>query len=53
MQPAFGCYTTVGDDFHRDLGFLHTEEELRPCLGGESDTTPLWVRRHDEYEHPA
>ena len=105
-----------GSDFNRDLGFLHTEEELRPFLEGEipptveqlarmcgtdpagyvsegpglsayalsdgivyrtyvstarglepamayyflldrtpkgrdeSDTRPLWVRRHDEYE---
>src|SRR2546421_7204713 len=105
-----------GSDFNRDLGFLHTAEELRPFLGGEipptveqlagmcgtdvlgyvlegpglsayalsdgtvyrtyvttargvepamayyalldrtprgrdeSDTSPLWVRRHDEYE---
>jgi predicted dithiol-disulfide oxidoreductase (DUF899 family) len=111
-----GWVSTVGDDFHRDLGFLHTEEELRPFLGGEipptveqnarmcgtdvagyvmegpglsvyinsdgvvyrtyvttarglepamgyyglldrtpmgrneSDTAPLWVRRHDEYD---
>jgi predicted dithiol-disulfide oxidoreductase (DUF899 family) len=112
-----GWVSTVGADFHRDLGFLHTEEELRPFLDGEipatveqnarmcgtdvagyvaegpglsvyinsdgtvyrtyvttargleqpamgyyalldrtpigrneSDTRPLWVRRHDEYE---
>jgi predicted dithiol-disulfide oxidoreductase (DUF899 family) len=24
--------STVGSDFHRDLGFLHAEEELRPFL---------------------
>ncbi len=114
-----GWVSTVEDDFHRDLGFLHTEEELRPFLGGkipptveqnarmcgtdaagyvmegpglsvyvnsdgavyrtyvttarglepamgyyglldrtpigrnESDTAPLWVRRHDEYGQPA
>jgi predicted dithiol-disulfide oxidoreductase (DUF899 family) len=108
--------STVGSDFNRDLGFLHTEEELKPFLEGEipatveenarmcgtdvvgyvtegpglsvyalsngsvdrtyvttsrglepamayyalldrtpkgrdeSDTRPLWVRRHDEYE---
>jgi predicted dithiol-disulfide oxidoreductase (DUF899 family) len=114
-----GWVSTVGEDFHRDLGFLHSEEELRPFLGGEipptveqnagmcgtdvagyvsegpglsvyansggavyrtyvttarglepamgyyglldrtpigrneSDTEPLWVRRHDEYEQPA
>jgi predicted dithiol-disulfide oxidoreductase (DUF899 family) len=27
--------STVGDDSHRDLGFQHTEEELRPFLEGE------------------
>ena len=27
--------STVGDDFNRDLGFLNTEEELRPFLEGE------------------
>jgi predicted dithiol-disulfide oxidoreductase (DUF899 family) len=27
--------STVGSDFHRDLGFLHTEEELEPFLAGE------------------
>jgi predicted dithiol-disulfide oxidoreductase (DUF899 family) len=28
--------STVGDDFHRDLGFAYTEEELKPFLeGGE------------------
>lgn len=27
-----GWVSTVGDDFHRDLGFLNTEEELRPWL---------------------
>ncbi len=26
---------TVGDDFNRDLGFLNTEEELKPFLEGE------------------
>jgi predicted dithiol-disulfide oxidoreductase (DUF899 family) len=29
----------VEDDFHRDLGFLHTEEELRPFLEGEIPPT--------------
>jgi len=28
--------STVGPDFHRDLGFLHTEEELTPFLEGET-----------------
>jgi predicted dithiol-disulfide oxidoreductase (DUF899 family) len=109
--------STVGSDFNRDLGFLHTEEELRPFLEGEipptveqnarmcgtdvtgyvlegpglsvyiksdrvvyrtyvttarglepamgyyglldrtpmgrNESEPLWVRRHDEYEHAA
>jgi predicted dithiol-disulfide oxidoreductase (DUF899 family) len=27
--------STVGDDFNRDLGFLNSEEELRPFLEGE------------------
>jgi predicted dithiol-disulfide oxidoreductase (DUF899 family) len=31
--------STVGDDFHRDLGFQHTEEELRPFLEGEIPPT--------------
>jgi predicted dithiol-disulfide oxidoreductase (DUF899 family) len=28
-----------GSDFNRDLGFLHTEEELKPFLGGEIPPT--------------
>jgi predicted dithiol-disulfide oxidoreductase (DUF899 family) len=31
--------STVGEDFHRDLGFLHSEEELRPFLEGEIPAT--------------
>ena len=27
--------STVGPDFHRDIGFLYTEDELRPFLEGE------------------
>jgi predicted dithiol-disulfide oxidoreductase (DUF899 family) len=27
--------STAGSDFNRDLGFVHTEEELRPFLEGE------------------
>jgi predicted dithiol-disulfide oxidoreductase (DUF899 family) len=34
-----GWVSTVGDDFHRDLGFLHTEEELRPFLAGDIPPT--------------
>ena len=28
-----------GSDFNRDLGFLHTEEELKPFLEGEIPPT--------------
>jgi len=35
MGWSFDWVSTVGPDFHRDLGFLHTEEELRPFLEGE------------------
>jgi predicted dithiol-disulfide oxidoreductase (DUF899 family) len=31
--------STVGRDFHRDLGFLYTEEELRPFLEGDIPPT--------------
>jgi predicted dithiol-disulfide oxidoreductase (DUF899 family) len=31
--------STVGSDFHRDLGFLHTEEELKPFLEGDIPVT--------------
>jgi predicted dithiol-disulfide oxidoreductase (DUF899 family) len=34
MGWSFDWVTTVGGDFHRDLGFLHTEEELKPFLEG-------------------
>src|ERR671937_625846 len=27
--------STAGSDFHRDLGFLHTEEEMKPFLDGD------------------
>lgn len=35
MGWSFDWVSTVGPDFHRDLGFLHTEKELRPFLEGE------------------
>ena len=35
MGWSFDWVSTVGPDFHRDLGFLHTEEELRPFLEGD------------------
>ncbi|WP_329311508.1 DUF899 family protein [Streptomyces sp. NBC_01262] len=34
MGWSFDWVSTVGSDFHRDLGFLNTEEELRPFLEG-------------------
>ncbi len=36
---SFDWVSTVGPDFHRDLGFLHTEEELKPFLDGEIPPT--------------
>ena len=35
MGWSFDWVSTVGRDFHRDLGFLHTEGELKPFLAGE------------------
>jgi predicted dithiol-disulfide oxidoreductase (DUF899 family) len=35
MGWSFNWVSTVGSDFHRDLGFLYTEEELKPLLEGE------------------
>jgi predicted dithiol-disulfide oxidoreductase (DUF899 family) len=35
--------STVGSDFNRDLGFLHTKEELMPLLEGE---IPLTVEQN-------
>jgi predicted dithiol-disulfide oxidoreductase (DUF899 family) len=35
MGWSFDWVSTVDSDFHRDLGFVHTEEELKPFLGGE------------------
>jgi predicted dithiol-disulfide oxidoreductase (DUF899 family) len=35
MGWSFDWVSTVGSDFHRDLGFLHTQEELKPFLEGE------------------
>ena len=35
MGWSFDWVSTVGSEFHRDLGFVHTEEELRPFLEGE------------------
>ncbi len=35
MGWSLDWVSTVGDDFHRDLGFAPTEEELKPFLEGE------------------
>jgi predicted dithiol-disulfide oxidoreductase (DUF899 family) len=35
MGWSFNWVSTVGSAFHRELGFLHTEEELKPFLEGE------------------
>jgi predicted dithiol-disulfide oxidoreductase (DUF899 family) len=32
MGWSFNWVSTAGSDFLRDLGFAHTEEELRPFL---------------------
>lgn len=37
MGWSFPWVSTVGPDFHRDIGFLHTEEELRPFLESGDD----------------
>jgi predicted dithiol-disulfide oxidoreductase (DUF899 family) len=39
MGWSFNWVSTAGSDFHRDLGFAHTEEELRPFLEGEIHPT--------------
>ncbi len=39
MGWGIGWVSTVGSDFNRDLGFLHTAEELKPFLEGEIPPT--------------
>jgi predicted dithiol-disulfide oxidoreductase (DUF899 family) len=39
MGWDIGWASTVGGDFNGDLGFLHTEEELKPFLEGEIPAT--------------
>ena len=43
MGWSIDWVSMIGDDFNRDLGFLHTEEELRPFLAGE---IPLTVEQN-------
>jgi predicted dithiol-disulfide oxidoreductase (DUF899 family) len=39
MGWSIGWVSSGGSDFNRDLGFLHTEEELKPFLEGEIPPT--------------
>ncbi len=39
MGWDLGWVSAGGSDFNRDLGFTHTEEELRPFLDGEIPPT--------------
>jgi predicted dithiol-disulfide oxidoreductase (DUF899 family) len=39
MGWGIGWVSSGGGDFNRDLGFLYTEEELRPFLAGEIPVT--------------
>src|SRR2546423_375649 len=39
MGWAIPWVSSRGSDFNRDLGFMHTEEELRPFLDGEVPAT--------------
>ena len=39
MGWGIGWVSSGGSDFNRDLGFLHTEEELKPFLEGEIPPT--------------
>jgi predicted dithiol-disulfide oxidoreductase (DUF899 family) len=39
MGWGLNWVSTVGEEFHRDLGFLYTEEELRPFLDGDIPAT--------------
>jgi len=45
MGWSFDWVSTAGSDFHRDLGFAPTEEELKPFLDGE---IPAAVRQMAE-----
>jgi predicted dithiol-disulfide oxidoreductase (DUF899 family) len=39
MGWSIGWVSSGGSDFNRDLGFFHTEEELKPFLAGEIPAT--------------
>jgi predicted dithiol-disulfide oxidoreductase (DUF899 family) len=46
MGWDIGWVSSDGSDFNRDLGFMHTEEELKPFL--ESGQIPLTVEQNAE-----
>jgi predicted dithiol-disulfide oxidoreductase (DUF899 family) len=39
MGWSLDWVSTAGNDFHRDLGFVHSEEDLKPFLEGEIPAT--------------
>ncbi|MFI2432347.1 DUF899 domain-containing protein [Streptomyces sp. NPDC018693] len=45
MGWSFDWVSTIGPDFHRDLGFVYSEDELRPFLDGD---IPAVVRQQAE-----
>jgi predicted dithiol-disulfide oxidoreductase (DUF899 family) len=45
MGWSFDWVSTVGSDFHRELGFAPTEEELKPFLEGEIPPTVSQMAR--------
>jgi predicted dithiol-disulfide oxidoreductase (DUF899 family) len=46
MGWGIGWVSSDGSDFNRDLGFMHTEEELKPFL--ESGAIPITVEQNAE-----
>ena len=44
MGWAIDWVSSGGSDFNRDLGFLYTEEELKPFLEGEIPSSRRAVR---------
>jgi predicted dithiol-disulfide oxidoreductase (DUF899 family) len=46
MGWGIGWVSSEGSDFNRDLGFMHTEEELKPFL--ESGNIPVTVEQNAE-----
>ena len=48
MGWRIGWVSSGGSDFNRDLGFLNTEEELKPFLEGRSRRPSRRTRAHAE-----